>query len=229
MLIGEFADLVLGRLDYSTVENLKTNRRNVLVMGDTIRSEMLSAAMYSGTKVNGQWQYNIGNDLKELPGILFISKCTPVQCVKNRYFSILPGEVMTFKGKSGILLVKPPQTYEAEQGANINLQSDRTYFVQQKLGASLAYGILESAQLTGNIGYEIKMRGGTPGIIEYNNFQPGFCPEVEVTYLPRLWNGGLTEDDMMPMDDTFTKELIDLCVISFTQQKSSSRDKVEGE
>src|ERR1035437_3584502 len=115
MLLGEFADLVLGRLDYSTNANLKTNRRNVLIQADAIRNELLGAGLYGGTKVNGQWQYNIGNDLKELPDILFITATTPVQydCDYKYHYSVLPGEAVTFKGKSGIRIVKPIQTNEA--------------------------------------------------------------------------------------------------------------------
>ena len=150
-------------------------------------------------------------------------------CEGGFYYSILPGEVVTFKTKSGIRIVRPTQTNEAAQGANINLQSDRTDFVQQELGAGTAYGLLESAQLTGAVGYEIMMRSGTPGILKYNNFQPGYCPNAAIIYLPRLWNGGLDENDMMPMDDTFAQQLMDLTVAAFTQQKQSSRDKVEGE
>ncbi len=230
MLIGDFQDLVLAKYDYQNIESKKADRREILVQADAILGQLFAAGNYSATLVQDKWQFNIGNDLKDLPGILYISKVATVLCneQRNRFWSILPGEVRTFKNKSGIRIIHGIQTNEANEGANINWQSDRTDFVEQKTGAGVAYGLLESAQLAGGIGYEIEMVSGTPGVVYYNNFPDGLYPSVLITYLPRLWNGGLSEDDMMPMDDTFAKFLIDETFAAFVPQRMYSRDKNEG-
>ena len=222
-------DNCLERLDYSNMENKKPDRRNLWVEADAIRSQMLAAGNYSATLVNNVWQYNIGNDVKELPGILFTSKAANIlyDYTRRKYYSVLPFEVVTFKNKNGIRMVKGIATNTAAQGADLNLFTDRTDFVAQTTGAGVAYGLLESASLTGAVGYEIEMLPGTPGVVYYNNMQPDYYSQVLFTALARLTS--YSEDDMMPMDDTFAKMLEDMTVQAFVVQKQANRDKVEGE
>lgn len=221
MKIGDFCDLVLAKFGYANMESKKADRREIIVQADAIRGELLAAGNYSATKVGESWQFNIGYDLRELPSILFISKSSKVlfDDTRKKYYSILPGEVVTFKNKSGVRIIHGIQTNDAGQGANINWQSDRTDFVIQQTGAGVAYGLLESAMLAGTVGAEIEMRQGTNGVLYFNNMQPGMYDSVLITYLPRLWGGGLTEDDMMPMDDTFANMLVDKVFAAFLPQK----------
>jgi len=221
MKIGDFCDLVLAKFGYANMESKKADRREIIVQADAIRGELLAAGNYSATKVGESWQFNIGYDLRELPSILFISKSSKVlfDDTRKKYYSILPGEVVTFKNKSGVRIIHGIQTNDAGQGANINWQSDRTDFVIQQTGVGVAYGLLESAMLAGTVGAEIEMRQGTNGVLYFNNMQPGMYDSVLITYLPRLWGGGLTEDDMMPMDDTFANMLVDKVFAAFLPQK----------
>lgn len=221
MKIGDFCDLVLAKFGYANMESKKADRREIIVQADAIRGELLAAGNYSATKVGESWQFNIGYDLRELPSILFISKSSKVlfDDARKKYYSILPGEVVTFKNKSGVRIIHGIQTNDAGQGANINWQSDRTDFVVQQTGAGVAYGLLESAMLAGTVGAEIEMKQGTNGVLYFNNMQPGMYESVLITYLPRLWGGGLTEDDMMPMDDTFANMLVDKVFAAFLPQK----------
>lgn len=221
MKIGDFCDLVLAKFGYANMESKKADRREIIVQADAIRGELLAAGNYSATKVGESWQFNIGYDLRELPSILFISKSSKVlfDDARKKYYSILPGEVVTFKNKSGVRIIHGIQTNDAGQGANINWQSDRTDFVVQQPGAGVAYGLLESAMLAGTVGAEIEMKQGTNGVLYFNNMQPGMYESVLITYLPRLWGGGLTEDDMMPMDDTFANMLVDKVFAAFLPQK----------
>lgn len=221
MKIGDFCDLVLAKFGYANMESKKADRREIIVQADAIRGELLAAGNYSTTKVGESWQFNIGYDLRELPSILFISKSSKVlfDDTRKKYYSILPGEIVTFKNKSGVRIIHGIQTNDAGQGANINWQSDRTDFVIQQTGAGVAYGLLESAMLAGTVGAEIEMKQGTNGVLYFNNMQPGMYDSVLITYLPRLWGGGLTEDDMMPMDDTFANMLVDKVFAAFLPQK----------
>lgn len=221
MKIGDFCDLVLAKFGYANMESKKADRREIIVQADAIRGELLAAGNYSATKVGESWQFNIGYDLRELPSILFISKSSKVlfDDTRKKYYSILPGEIVTFKNKSGVRIIHGIQTNDAGQGANINWQSDRTDFVIQQTGAGVAYGLLESAMLAGTVGAEIEMKQGTNGVLYFNNMQPGMYDSVLITYLPRLWGGGLTEDDMMPMDDTFANMLVDKVFAAFLPQK----------
>lgn len=226
MLIGDFCDLVLSKFSYTNMEAKKADRREIIVQADAIRGELLAAGNYSATKVGESWQFNIGNDLRELPSILFISKSSAViwDDTRKKYYSILPGEVVTFKNKSGVRIIHGIQTNDAGQGVNINWQTDRTDFIIQQAGAGVAYGLLESAMLAGTVGAEIEMKSGTNGVVYYNNMQPGMWSHVLITYMPRLWGGGLAESDMMPMDDTFAKMLADKVFDSFIPQKQFPRE-----
>lgn len=226
MEIGTFCDLVLAKFGYANMEAKKSDRREIIVQADAIRGELLAAGNYSATKVGEAWQFNIGNDLRELPSILFISRPSAViwDDTRKKYYSLLPGEVVTFKNKSGVRVIHGIQTNDAGQGANINWQTDRTDFVIQQTGAGVAYGLLESAMLTGAVGAEIEMKSGTNGVVYYNNMQPGMWSNVLITYMPRLWNGGLAESDMMPMDDTFAKMLVDKVFDSFIPQKQFPKE-----
>ena len=226
MLIGEMADNILARLDATTIASKKLDRRNCIIEFDIIRSKYLSIGVYSGTFIAGskEWQYNIGNDVKELPDILFLTQTMPVVWNKWRgcNMSVMPSEFVMFKNKNGIRSIKGrlDRTAETETGARVD-------FVAQKAGSGVDYGLLESAALSGGIGYEIEMRPGTPGTLFYNNMQAGQFCDVLITYLPKL--SGLSEDDMLPMDDSFAKMCEDETVMAFMYQKGAQRDKTEGE
>lgn len=225
MLLGEFADNILERFDVTTMASKKADRRNIIVEADIIRSELLAAGNYSATLVQGQaWQFNIGNDVKELPDILFMSKEAEVKWNEYRgcYYSTMPTEFVMFKNKTGIRAIKGIRDRSA-QTAN----DRRVDFVSQKAGTGVAYGLLESAALGGGIGYEIEYKQGTPGVLYYNNMTPNEFCKVLITYLPKL--SALSEDDVLPMDDTFAKMLEDRVVMAYMQQRQSGRDKVEGE
>lgn len=221
MLVGELCDNVLARFDVTTIASRKLDRRNIVVEADAIRSELLSAGNYGATLVQGAgWQYNIGNDVQELPDILFTSKEAEVVWNKYRncYMSNMPSEHVMFKNKNGIRSIKGIKDRSAGTA-----NDRRVDFVAQKAGSGVAYGLLESAALAGGIGYELEYKAGTPGILLYNNMPPNVYCKVLITYLPKL--SALSEDDMLPMDDTFAKMLEDRVFAAYMQQHLNQREK----
>lgn len=197
MVIGAFADNILEELDYQTIQTRKLDRRNIILRADEVRSELLANTIYSATKQGDNFIVKYDKEFMELPDIMFVSRKMAVtkDLVRDRFFSTMPSSFVSFGSQNGIRMIRP-----AQDNAPVAQDQPLPYFIAQKAGASLSYGLLESAQLAGGIGYEIEGQK-----VFYNNMLPGIYDEVLVTYLPTL--AGLQETDEMPCPAEFISML----------------------
>jgi len=208
MLIGQCADEIIAELGYSEVSK-QLDRRNVLVRMDAVRNEIMSLLAYDGVVFNGQLQIKIDRTASDLPDIYYVSKTTPVtfDTVRARFTSKMPTEYVSFGNVNGIRQIKATQ--------------DNTggYFIGQTAGASSAFGLLESAQLAGSIGYELEGQD-----IYYNNMPANQFKQVLVTYIPRL--SGLKEEDIMPCSAEIESLILNRTKESFLLQRQIPPDTV---
>jgi hypothetical protein len=209
MTIGSAADQIIRELGYDSVDK-RLDRRNVIKRMDAVRSEMMSVLANNGSIQGDQYLIRINVTPSELPDIFYVSREADILLdeVRKKYYSNMPSEYVSFYSNNGIRVIKPVQ---ADSGSH--------YFINQKAGASVLYGSLESAALGGKVGYEVEGQK-----VYYNNLSPNTYTKVLITYIPSL--SGLREDDEMPM----TGELISLLLTktrdSFIIQKSVPEDKV---
>lgn len=219
MTLGQFADNIIEELGYNTVASLRPDRRNIIMRADAIREELLSAAAYQGTMIGGEWRLKIDSDISELADQLYISKTAPVafDTIRNKYYSNMPGEYISFNNLNGIRMIR------GIQDNTVGLPNDALpYFIPQKAGSGVAYGLLESAALTGQVGYEIEGQQ-----LFYNNMLPNSYTNVLITFLPKL--SVFEETDVLPMSGELLNRLIDKTKDAFMLQRSIPRDKVEGQ
>ncbi len=214
-IIGAFADEIIAELGYMSADK-KLDRRNIIVRADAEIGALLSAAIYMGTMVGGEWRLKIDEQMSEPADVLFISRTTPILYDSDRdiYYSVAPTEFRSFHSFSGIRRIKPVK-------ANTSglLMDAPTDFINQRSGAATAYGLLESAQLGGAVGYEIEGQKWY-----YNNLPLNVYDKVLVTYLPMLT--GLKETDTLPMSAEFASMLMDKVKNSFLIQKATPPDNV---
>lgn len=175
MLIGAFADNILEELDYQTIQQRKLDRRNIILRADEVRSELLANTIYNATRQGDNYIIKYDKEFSELPDIMFISRTAKVQknVERNRYYSDMPSAFVSFGSQNGIRMIRPIQ-----DNSIVSQNDPLNYFIAQKAGAGLSYGMLESAQLAGGIGYEIEGQQ-----IFYNNMLPGVYDEILITYL----------------------------------------------
>ncbi len=217
MTIGAASDEIIAELDQSNQLNKKTNRRNIIVRMDAVRSELLAAGNYDATIVNGSWQYNVANDLMELPDYLFITKPTPVLLdpQRGKYYSPMPSPAVYFKNKNGIRTI-----HALKDNSGGGLLDAPVYFTAQKAGEGVAMSLLESSRLLGSVGYEIEGQK-----IYYNNMVPDTYDNVIVTYMPTLT--GLAESDELPCSGEFINMLLSTTKQHFMFQKQVPRKEPE--
>lgn len=198
MTLGIFADQIIEELAYFTIDK-KLDRRNVFVRADAIRAELIGQMFTGATIVNPTARIGIVKQ-NEINDAYYISKTAPVQLdsIRNRFYAVIPTERISFTYNSGIRIVR---------GAQDNTGG---YFIEQKAGSGSAYGLLESAQLGGKIGFEVE--GNT---LWFNNLLPDTYPNVLITYIPSLL--GLKETDILPVE--FPESLMDATKQSFLLQK----------
>ena len=198
MIIGVFADEVIRELGYATVDK-KLDRRNIIVRADAIRTELIGQMFTGATIVTPSARIGIVKQ-NEVNDSYYISKLAPVtfDVVRNKYYANIPTERVSFTYNSGIRIVR---------GAQDNTGG---YFIEQKAGAGSLYGLLESANLGGKVGFEVE--GNT---LWFNNLEPTTYPNVLITYIPSLL--GLKETDILPVE--FPQQLIDATKQAFLLQK----------
>lgn len=203
MKIGLFADLVLAELSYTTTDR-KIDRRPVIVRAEAIRTDMIGMLFSGATMVTQTARIGYSKQA-EVNDAYYVSKVAPVQydAVRGKHYSVFPTERVSFTTNSGIRMIR---------GAQDNTGG---YFIEQKAGSGAAYGLLESSQLGGKIGFEVE--GNT---LYYNNMLPDTYPNVLITYIPSLL--GLSEDDILPVE--FPQQLIDATKQAFMFQKQMPQD-----
>ncbi len=214
MILGAFCDLLIDELGYATVDK-KIDRRVIIVRADAVRSELLAAGNYDATMVNGNWQYNIADDLKELPDQLFISRAAEVKFSTSRgkFYSDMPTSYISFKNKSGIRIV-----HGLLDNSGSGMFQPPVAFMAQRAGENVAFNLLESTRLLGGIGYEIEGQQ-----IFYNNMASGTYNNALITYMPALT--GLQETDELPISGEFINLLLDKTKQAFLLQKQIPENK----
>lgn len=208
MIIGAAADTIIKELGYDSVDR-KIDRRNVIKRMDAMRSEMMSVLANGGNIQAEQIVLKINVTPSELPDIFYVSKEADILLdeVRKKYYSNMPTEYVSFFSNNGIRVIKPVQ---ADSGSH--------YFINQRAGASVLYGSLESAALGGMVGYEIEGQK-----VYYNNLAANTYPKVLITYIPAL--SGLREDEEMPCTGEFASMLLTKTRDSFLIQKATPEDK----
>lgn len=198
MTIGVFADEVLKELAYYTPEK-KLGRRNIIVRADIVRTEIIGQLFTGATLVTQTARIGITKQ-NEINDAYYLSKTSPVQydAIRDRFYAELPTDRVSFTFNSGIRLIR---------GAQDNTGG---YFIEQKAGSGAAYGLLESSQLGGKVGWEAE--GNT---IYFNNMLPDTYPNVLITYIPSLI--GLKETDILPVE--YPNQLIEQTKQAFLLQK----------
>jgi len=198
MTIGAMADLVLEQLGYATVDR-KGDRRMIIHHADAIRTELIGQMFTGATIVTPSARIGIVKQ-NEINDAYYISKSAPVtfDAVRNKFYANIPTERVSFTYNSGIRIVR---------GAQDNTGG---YFIEQKAGAGSLYGLLESANLGGKVGFEVE--GNT---LWFNNLEPTTYSNVLITYIPSLL--GLKETDILPVE--FPQQLIDATKQAFMLQK----------
>ena len=198
MLIGAFCDEVIRELGYATVDK-RLDRRSIIVRADAIRTELIGQMFTGATIVTANSRIGIVKQ-NEINDAYYISKPAPVvfDTTRNKFYANIPTERVSFTFNSGIRIVR---------GAQDNTGG---YFIEQKAGSGSLYGLLESANLGGKIGFEVE--GNT---LWFNNLAPALYPNVLITYIPSLL--GLKETDMMPVE--FPQQLMDATKQAFMLQK----------
>lgn len=219
MLIGAFADNILEELDYQTIQQRKLDRRNIILRADEVRSELLANTIYNATRQGDNYIIKYDKEFSELPDIMFISRTAKVlkNDLRGRYYSDMPSAFVSFGSQNGIRMIRPIQ-----DNSIVSQNDPLNYFIAQKAGAGLSYGMLESAQLAGGIGYEIEGQQ-----IFYNNMLPGVYDEILITYLPAL--SGLKETDEMPCPAEFISMLATKVKNEFQFQRQYPADQNQEE
>lgn len=217
--IGAFADNILEELDYQTIQSRKLDRRNIILRADEVRSELLSNGVYDATRQGDAWILKIDREFSELPDILFISRLAEVKFddSRNKYYSDMPSSWVSFVGQNGIRMIRGRQ-----DNTGGNIEDPVPYFIAQKAGSGVAYGLLESARLAGGRGFEIEGQQ-----LWYNNMLPGTYSQVLITYLPQL--SGLNETDEMPCSAEFISMLATKVKNEFMFQRQFTDNEKEGE
>lgn len=208
MTIGVFCDEIIKELGYDTVDK-KLDRRNIIVRADAERAELMGVIAGGGAISAGQSHIRpTKGRVVNFPDIFYISRSTPVQfdTSRGKFFSNMPTDWLSFDGNNGIRVVRL---------AKDNVGSN--YMVAQMAGAGVLFGSLESAQLGGQIGYEIE---GTK--LFYNNMPANQYNEVLVTYIPTLQ--ALAETDILPCDATFAATLMAKTREAFMPQRQIPQD-----
>lgn len=207
MLIGQAADQIIRELGYQTVEK-KLDRRNVIRRLDAERSQLMGILSQGGTIQGDQYIVNIRTTPQELPDIFYVTKNTPVifDTTKQRFTAIMPTEYVMLINNNGIRVIKPLQDTVGS-----------TYMINQRAGASVLYGSLDSASLGGMVGFELEGQH-----INFNNMPANTYSYVSVTYIPTL--SGLREDDIMPCTGDFLSVLLDKTRDAFLIQKATPQD-----
>ena len=171
----------------------------MLFRSDIIRTELIGMLFTGATIVKPNARIGIVKQ-NEINDAYYISKEAKVEfsSTRNKFYSVIPTERVSFTYNSGIRIVRGTQ--------------DNTggYFIEQKAGSGSLYGLLESANLGGKIGFEIE--GNT---LWFNNMQPSTYESVLITYIPSLI--GLQETDILPVE--FPEQLIDATKQAFLLQK----------
>lgn len=207
--IGVIADEIITELGYSSVDK-KLDRRNVIVRLDAIRTELMGVLASGGVIASGQTQIRAGNSPYEFNDVYYITRNLSIAFdeSRERYVSTIPTDYVTFENNSGIRVIRPKK---ANTGSN--------YFINQRLGASVTYGSLESSNLGGMIGYEVE--GKT---IWWNNMPANVYTEVLITYIPTLL--ALSETDFLPCTGEFAAILLDKTKQAFMEQLQIKEDKL---
>jgi len=198
MNIGTFCDIILKELGYATTEK-KLTRRAIIVQADAIRTEQIGLLFTGGVIATQTSRIGITKSA-EINDAYYISKTAPVvfDPIRARFYATMPTDRLSFTSNSGIRMIR---------GAQDNTGG---YFIEQKGGSGAAYGLLESAQLAGNVGFE--MEGNT---IWFNNMLPDTYQNVLITYLPTLI--GMNETDILPVE--YPEQLIRDTFRAFVPQK----------
>lgn len=180
--VGVFADEIIAELGYNSADK-KIDRRNVIVRMDIEYRNAIMAMIYGGMYSNGMWQIGLHSVPIEPPDVFYKSRKATIalDCDRQQYYTTMPSDYVNFQNNNCIRRV-------------CTAKDQNDVFINQMAGSVSAFGLLESAALAGQKGYE--MEGNT---MWFNNMPSGAYEgkDVLITYIPAV--GGMAETDMLPL------------------------------
>lgn len=208
IIVGVFADEIIAELGYTSTDK-RIDRRNVMVRMDIEYRNALMAIIYGGMFMEGKWQIGIHSQPIEPPDVFYKTRPTTVlfDCDTNRYYAEMPSDYMTFQTNNCI--------------RNICLAKDQNdVWINQMLGSVSAFGLLESAALSGQKGFELEGNR-----LWFNNMPSGVYDnkQINVTYIPTV--GGMSETDMLPLSGEMARGFMDAVKMAFGLQLQIPEDK----